>query len=81
MTSDQRRVLIADEHFTAGHLQLAESLCIELWEEMIRSPMLIGNFRLEHQFGFHIGGLLGDGFVNTGALTLGFGAMRLALEQ
>ena len=40
VTSDQRRVLIADEHFTAGHLRLAESLCIELWEEKIRSPML-----------------------------------------
>ena len=40
MTSDQRRVLIADEHLTAENLQLAESLCIELWEEKIRSPML-----------------------------------------
>lgn len=42
--------------------------------------MLIGNFRLEHQFGFRIGGLLGDGFVNTGALTLDFGTMHLALK-
>jgi len=33
-------VLIADEHFTAGRLQLAGSLCIELWEEKIRTPML-----------------------------------------
>ncbi len=43
--------------------------------------MLIGKFRLEHQFGFRIGGLLGDEFVNTGALALDFGTMRLALEQ
>jgi hypothetical protein len=40
--------------------------------------MLIGNFRLEHQFRFHVGGLLGDGFVNTAALTLDFGSMRVA---
>jgi hypothetical protein len=42
--------------------------------------MLIGNFRLEHQFSFHVGGLLGDGFVNIGALTLDFGTMHLTLE-
>lgn len=42
--------------------------------------MLIGNFRLEHQFRFHIGGLLGDGFVNVGKLTLDFDTMRVALE-
>ena len=40
MTSDQRRVLVADEHFTAGRIQLAESLCTELWDEGVRSPML-----------------------------------------
>jgi len=43
--------------------------------------MLIGNFHLEHQFSFCIGGLLGDGFVNTGALTLDFGTMNLAIES
>jgi hypothetical protein len=42
--------------------------------------MLIGNFRLEHQFRFHIGGLLGDSFVNVGTLTLDFDTMRVALE-
>jgi hypothetical protein len=41
--------------------------------------MLIGHFRLEHQLGFQIGGLLGDGFVSAGALTLDFAAMRVAL--
>lgn len=42
--------------------------------------MLMGHFGLEQRFGFHIGGLLGDGFVNAGALTLDFGAMRLMLR-
>lgn len=42
--------------------------------------MLIGHFRLEQQLGFHVGGLLGDGFVNAGALTLDFGSMRLMLR-
>lgn len=44
------------------------------------SGMLIGHFRLEQQLGFHVGGLLGDGFVNAGALTLDFGTMRLMLR-
>ncbi len=39
--------------------------------------VLIGAFRLEHRFGFHIGGLLGDGFVRGGVLTLDFQNMRL----
>ena len=42
--------------------------------------MLIGHFRLENQFGFRIGGLLGDVFVNAGALTLDFGTKHLALK-
>lgn len=41
--------------------------------------MLLGRFRLEHRFGFRIGGLLGDGFVNRSALSLDFGRMRLRL--
>lgn len=41
--------------------------------------MLIGHFRLEHQLGLHVGGLVGDGFVNAGALTLDFTAMHVAL--
>jgi len=40
VTSDQRRVLSADEQFTVGNLRLAESRCTELWEEEHRSPML-----------------------------------------
>ena len=43
--------------------------------------ILIGNFRLEHQFGFHIGGLLEDGFINTGTLSLDFSTMNLTIKH
>ncbi len=43
--------------------------------------MLISLFRLEYQFGFHIGGLLGDGFVQGGVLTLDFTDMRLTFSH
>ena len=41
--------------------------------------MLMANFALERRFGFRIGGLLGDGFVNRGVLELDFvaGLVRL----
>jgi hypothetical protein len=60
---------------------ICRSLAVAGAERMGLPGMLIGNFRLEHQFGFRIGGLLGDGFVNTGALTLDFGTMHLALKS
>ena len=37
--------------------------------------MLLARFRLEHQFGFPLGGLLGDGFIGNGRLRLDFAAM------
>lgn len=40
VTSNQRRVLSADEQFTAGRLLRAETLCRELWKEEHRSPIL-----------------------------------------
>jgi hypothetical protein len=42
--------------------------------------MLLGQFRLERQLGFRIGGLLGDGFVNMGRLHMDFRAMAIALS-
>lgn len=42
--------------------------------------MLLPSFCLQRRFGFRIGGLLGDGFINAAVLTLDFDAMRLALQ-
>jgi hypothetical protein len=42
--------------------------------------MLLARFRLEHQFGFRIGGLLGDGFIGNGRLRIDFAAMRVSVE-
>jgi hypothetical protein len=41
--------------------------------------MLLQPFRLEHRFGFRIGGLLGDGFVDGRCLWLDFTRMRIAI--
>jgi hypothetical protein len=43
--------------------------------------MLLARFRLEHQFGFRIGGLLGDGFIGNGRLQFDFAAMRVWVEE
>jgi hypothetical protein len=43
--------------------------------------MLLARFRLEHQFGFRIGGLLGDGFIGKGRLRIDFAAMRVSVEE
>ena len=43
--------------------------------------MLLARFRLEHQFGFRIGGLLGDGFIGNGRLRIDFAAMRVSVED
>ena len=43
--------------------------------------MLLARFRLEHQFGFRIGGLLGDGFIGNGRLRIDFAAMRVSVEE
>jgi predicted aspartyl protease len=68
----------------SGALRARPFLCQSLEAASARLTdlpgMLIGDFRLEHQFRFHIGGLLGDGFVNTGALTLDFRNRRVAVE-
>jgi hypothetical protein len=42
--------------------------------------MLLARFRLEHQFGFRIGGLLGDDFIGNGRLRLDFAAMRVLVD-
>ncbi|KAA6184329.1 hypothetical protein F2Q65_12765 [Thiohalocapsa marina] len=42
--------------------------------------MLLRQFRLERQFGFRIGGLLGDGFIGNGRLRLDFGTMQVAVD-
>lgn len=42
--------------------------------------MLMEAFKLERRFGFRIGGLLGDGFVNRGVLELDFAAGRVRLS-
>ncbi len=42
--------------------------------------MLLARFRLEHQFGFRIGGLLGDGFIGNDRLRLDFAAMRVLVD-
>jgi hypothetical protein len=43
--------------------------------------MLMANFALERRFGFRIGGLLGDGFVNRGVLELDFAAALVRLRS
>ena len=41
--------------------------------------MLLQPFRLERRFGFRIGGLLGDGFIDGRCLWLDFTRMRIAI--
>jgi len=43
--------------------------------------MLLARFRLEHRFGFRIGGLLGEGFIGNGRLRIDFAAMRVSVED
>lgn len=76
---------IEGEGFGVDHSLAAQPLlCRSLEVAGLRREGLIGmllpSFRLERRFGFRIGGLLGDGFINTAALTLDFDAMRLALQ-
>lgn len=65
----------------ASEMQSRPSLCCSVEAAGARRSdlpgMLIGEFRLEHQFVLHNGGLVGDGLVRGGALTLGFENMRL----
>jgi hypothetical protein len=76
---------IEGEGFGVDHSLAAQPLlCRSLEVAGLRREHLIGmllpSFRLERRFGFRIGGLLGDGFINAAALTLDFDAMRLGLS-
>ncbi len=59
---------------------VCRSVCAAGLERRDLAGMMLARFRLEHQFGFRIGGLLGDGFIGNGQLRLDFAAMRVSVQ-
>jgi hypothetical protein len=67
------------QHQLHAHALRCQSLSAAGHRRQNLIGMLLQPFRLEHRFGFRIGGLLGDGFIEGRCLWLDFTRMRIAI--
>jgi len=67
------------QHQFQAHTLRCQSLSAAGHRRQGLNGMLLQPFRLEHRFGFRIGGLLGDGFIGGRCLWLDFTRMRIAI--